>query len=383
MEHEIYQILTQRHGDDHHDKLEESPSSRHTTTSTTGKPYRNHDNGTTVRNLQITPYDYYSDEDYDSEEISDEHEYSEILKRDQQLQQQQHRRSKRSLSTERYVELTVVTDQTMSRYHGDNLKHYVLTLLSIVALVYRDASIGNPINIVLVNFHVLTDTDFSSNQGNGNSSSSTSSSSSGSLHGTSASEMLRNFCKWQKEHNHPDDRHPLHHDTALLLTRETICRNPWVGKCDTLGLAELGTMCDLYASCAIVQDNGLSAAFTIAHELGHVMNMPHDDDYKCQGFVDLQGGKGARGSGVAGGTNGGVRISSEVGSDDFDDDANEETEDDNRNNGSDNNSSGSGGAGGSRKGAVQHFVMSRMLDHNTYPWAWSRCSRHFLTEFLE
>ena len=40
-------------------------------------------------------------------------------------------------------------------------------------------------------------------------------------------------------------------------------------QCDTLGLAELGTACTS-TSCAIVQDNGLSAAFTIAHELGHV-----------------------------------------------------------------------------------------------------------------
>ena len=36
------------------------------------------------------------------------------------------------------------------------------------------------------------------------------------------------------------------------------------------GLAELGTMCDAYRSCSIVEDNGLSAAFTMAHELGHV-----------------------------------------------------------------------------------------------------------------
>jgi len=36
------------------------------------------------------------------------------------------------------------------------------------------------------------------------------------------------------------------------------------------GLAELGTMCDLQRSCSIVKDSGLSAAFTIAHELGHV-----------------------------------------------------------------------------------------------------------------
>lgn len=46
------------------------------------------------------------------------------------------------------------------------------------------------------------------------------------------------------------------------------CRAP--GKCDTLGLAELGTMCDAGKSCAIIEDNGLSAAFTIAHELGHM-----------------------------------------------------------------------------------------------------------------
>lgn len=30
-----------------------------------------------------------------------------------------------------------------------------------------------------------------------------------------------------------------------------------------------------------------------------------------------------------------------------------------------------------------HNVMSRMLDHNTFPWAWSNCSRYFITEFLE
>ena len=54
------------------------------------------------------------------------------------------------------------------------------------------------------------------------------------------------------------------------MDRENICRNPQMQKCDTLGLAELGTMCDSSNSCSIVQDNGLSAAFTIAHELGHV-----------------------------------------------------------------------------------------------------------------
>lgn len=54
-----------------------------------------------------------------------------------------------------------------------------------------------------------------------------------------------------------------------IFFREQICRSANEQKCDTLGLAELNTMCKR-ASCAVVQDNGLSAAFTIAHELGHV-----------------------------------------------------------------------------------------------------------------
>lgn len=36
------------------------------------------------------------------------------------------------------------------------------------------------------------------------------------------------------------------------------------------GLAEVGTMCDPLKSCSIIEDNGISSAYTIAHELGHV-----------------------------------------------------------------------------------------------------------------
>ncbi|CAG0917324.1 unnamed protein product, partial [Notodromas monacha] len=168
-----------------------------------------------------------------------------------------------------------------------------------VALIFRDATIGNSINIALVKLVVLKESEFSL-RGNDLEEG-----------GKSASEMLRSFCLWQHQHNVVDDSSPQHHDTAILLTRENICRNPFLRKCDTLGLAELGNMCDHQSSCSIVQDNGLSAAFTIAHELGHVLNMPHDDDYKCQQW---------------------------------------------------------------KKENQKHNVMSRMLDHNTYPWAWSECS---------
>lgn len=28
-------------------------------------------------------------------------------------------------------------------------------------------------------------------------------------------------------------------------------------------------------------------------------------------------------------------------------------------------------------------IMSRMLDHNTHPWSWSKCSKYYVTDFLE
>lgn len=125
--------------------------------------------------------------------------------------------------------------------------------------------------------------------------------------------------------------------------RDQICRNERETKCDTLGLAELGTVCKRY-SCSIVQDNGLPAAFTIAHELGHMLvyilitslklhsivfknyyyrlNMPHDDDAKCQRFK--------------------------------------------------------------RSGSTSNLhIMSSIMGDDIHPWSWSDCSRHYVSEFLE
>uniref|UniRef100_A0A8B9M4M2 ADAM metallopeptidase with thrombospondin type 1 motif 9 n=1 Tax=Accipiter nisus TaxID=211598 RepID=A0A8B9M4M2_9AVES len=209
-----------------------------------------------------------------------------------------HKRTKRFLSYPRFVEVMVVADSRMVAYHGANLQHYVLTLMSIVASIYKDPSIGNLINIVIVKLVVIH------NEQDGPAIS------------YNAQTTLKNFCQWQQSQNHPEGSH-LQHDTAVLVTRQDICRAH--DKCDTLGLAELGTVCDPYRSCSISEDNGLSTAFTIAHELGHVFNMPHDDNHKCK----EDGGKN------------------------------------------------------------QQHVMAPTLNFYTNPWMWSKCSRKYITEFLD
>lgn len=112
------------------------------------------------------------------------------------------KRKKRFVSSPRYVETMLVADQSMAEFHGSGLKHYLLTLLSVAAKLYKHPSIRNSISLVVVKIMVIYEErkgpDISSN----------------------AALTLRNFCSWQKQHNPPSDRHAEHYDTAILFTRQ-------------------------------------------------------------------------------------------------------------------------------------------------------------------
>ena len=124
--------------------------------------------------------------------------------------------------------------------------------------MFRDPSIGNLVRVETVKIMSLTGESFGSvRQGEGQ---------------VSATEMLTSFCGWQTRLNQYKAG-PLLYDVALLVTRENICSQPGTegeGEgCEALGLAELGTVCT-GQGCALIQDIGLTSAFTIAHELGHL-----------------------------------------------------------------------------------------------------------------
>ncbi|XP_017143471.2 A disintegrin and metalloproteinase with thrombospondin motifs 9 isoform X1 [Drosophila miranda] len=192
------------------------------------------------------------------------------------------------------LEVLVAVDSSMGRFHKDDLSAYILILLSIVSKIFEDASIGNSIRISLVNLILLPDSNERHNSSN---------------------EMLKHFCTFANQKGY-------HYDTAMLITREPICGGIPGKSCHMLGLAELGTVCNP-RSCSIVQDTGLPAAFTMAHELGHILNMPHDDDKQCQPY---------------------------------------------------NTKSGSN---------KEMHIMSSVMGIHMHPWSWSKCSQHFVSEFLE
>lgn len=173
------------------------------------------------------------------------------------------RRAKRFASLSRFVETLVVADDKMAAFHGAGLKRYVLTVMAAAAKAFKHPSIHNPVSLVVTRLVIL---------GPGEE---------GPQVGPSAAQTLRSFCAWQQGLNSPEDSDPEHFDTAILFTRQDLCG---VSTCDTLGMADVGTVCDPARSCAVVEDDGLQSAFTAAHELGHVFNMLHDNSKPCAGL---------------------------------------------------------------------------------------------------
>ncbi|XP_028987819.1 A disintegrin and metalloproteinase with thrombospondin motifs 5 isoform X2 [Betta splendens] len=170
-------------------------------------------------------------------------------------------RHKRSVSRARHVELLLVADDSMTKKYGKDLNHYLLTLASIASKLYGHASIENPIRLSVVKVATVGEKE------------------KGLEVTKNAAATLKSFCKWQNQQNPLDDEHQHHHDAAILFTRQDLCGHH---SCDTLGMADVGTICSPERSCAVIEDDGLHAAFTVAHEIGHLLGLSHDDSKFCE-----------------------------------------------------------------------------------------------------
>ncbi len=133
--------------------------------------------------------------------------------------------------------------------------------------MYQHPSIVNPLRIYLTDIIYISDLDEHEAQD---------------LHVIwDAEKTLSNFCSWQN--SLVTARGLTKPDVSILITKEDICKSREV--CQTLGMAKLGQVCVSGQNCALIEDSGINTAYTIAHEIGHLVGMKHAEESRCR-FAD-------------------------------------------------------------------------------------------------
>ncbi|XP_078352920.1 A disintegrin and metalloproteinase with thrombospondin motifs 1-like isoform X2 [Oculina patagonica] len=165
-----------------------------------------------------------------------------------------------------YIEAMLAADKTTCDYYGNGTLDYLLNTANLISRLYKDKSIGMKVSWVLVKVFLVEgidpDLDFTANNI------------------TSGGKYLKSFAKWASKRNMPD-KAAEHYDHAAMLTRRVCGLN----SCYMDGLAYYSTPCSSKWGVSVNDATGLTAAYTVTHEMGHNIGLPHDRGDCAKGYI--------------------------------------------------------------------------------------------------
>ncbi|XP_021354418.1 A disintegrin and metalloproteinase with thrombospondin motifs 17-like [Mizuhopecten yessoensis] len=143
--------------------------------------------------------------------------------------------------------------------YGLNLTSFLTINMNIVFSLFHDETLTYHLSPTITRITVVSNTQFLGNT-------------------TNSYRMLSKFADWYSNTS------PLHRaDLAILVTKQKLFTKEETVAYDVNGLAFTSGMChDKDSNCILAKDIGLGTAFIIAHEIGHTLQMSHDNDFaKC------------------------------------------------------------------------------------------------------
>ncbi|XP_032229539.2 A disintegrin and metalloproteinase with thrombospondin motifs 12 isoform X2 [Nematostella vectensis] len=175
------------------------------------------------------------------------------------------KRTRRSLDP-KVIEVMMTLDEPSVGFYGNQSMNYVLGVANMVHRLYRDKSIGFDCSFTLTKVFLiesyLAELDIKLNEIG------------------SASKYLSVFSKWFQTVNTPAGSVE-HFDNAVMLTRDICGTN----SCQLDGLAYFGYPCSTSLGASVNDAHGVSAAFSVAHEVAHNFGVDHDSGSCYDGFI--------------------------------------------------------------------------------------------------
>ena len=152
-----------------------------------------------------------------------------------------------------YIEVLVVADDSVIKFHGrTGIEKYILTMMDIAARVFKHKSLGLVVHFQVVRIVLIEDNE-----------------SGFTVYNKNPTKTLKSACNFISSLQNPDENDRDHFDFGIALTRKDFGPS---------GFAQLYSMCSRSRSCALVQDEGLTSAFIVAHETGHLLGLEHDGE---------------------------------------------------------------------------------------------------------